>query len=277
VKRQIFREQIPHHRPLSGNIYAEHHGFPHPGRWHPNPQGILPPNPLSGHHFDSPNVIITDEDFNIYGSTLQHIDDEIANAPGVPVHAHGHAPAPIHHGHPPPLPQAIHQALPHGALVQGQGHGIPFNPRKRRPIKVVVHHQPAPMVHRYPVEYGKLIPVGVAVTHGGDGAGPGIDGPVLPIIAAHHHNTFEGHGHESPGPALSYAQEYKHVAHEHEQKAIPHHLKFKNLFHRLKIPPGFATNKFSVPVLKSTAAFPLRYGTHDERGKHGAFSYSIAY
>jgi len=32
-KRQLFREDIPETRPLSGNLYAQHHGFPHPGRW----------------------------------------------------------------------------------------------------------------------------------------------------------------------------------------------------------------------------------------------------
>ena len=74
-KRQLYREAIPHHRPLSGNIYSDHHGFPHPGRWYSNAQQIKPPNMNSGHHFESPNVILNDEDFNRYGSTLRHIDD----------------------------------------------------------------------------------------------------------------------------------------------------------------------------------------------------------
>ncbi|CAG7684820.1 unnamed protein product [Allacma fusca] len=35
-KRQLFRGDIPEHRPLTGNVYALHHGFPHPGRFNEN-------------------------------------------------------------------------------------------------------------------------------------------------------------------------------------------------------------------------------------------------
>ncbi|XP_035710843.1 early nodulin-75 [Folsomia candida] len=49
LKRQLFREDIPHHRPLTGNTYSQIHGFPHPGRWADGtkskdvPNGNLPP------------------------------------------------------------------------------------------------------------------------------------------------------------------------------------------------------------------------------------------
>lgn len=50
-KRQLYREDIPHHRPLTGNTYYLHAGFPHPSRWHDGEQVIKPnPNPVTHHH-----------------------------------------------------------------------------------------------------------------------------------------------------------------------------------------------------------------------------------
>lgn len=50
-KRQLFREDIPHHRPLTGNTYYLHAGFPHPSRWHDGAQTIPPhKEPITHHH-----------------------------------------------------------------------------------------------------------------------------------------------------------------------------------------------------------------------------------
>jgi hypothetical protein len=48
-KRQLFRDDIPDHRPLSGNHYAHEHGFPHPGRWSDGLRSEHKPNPRPPH------------------------------------------------------------------------------------------------------------------------------------------------------------------------------------------------------------------------------------
>jgi len=45
TKRQIFRHEIPRHRPLTGATYHHHAGFPHPGRFNENSVQFIPPNP----------------------------------------------------------------------------------------------------------------------------------------------------------------------------------------------------------------------------------------
>ncbi|CAL8110235.1 unnamed protein product [Orchesella dallaii] len=107
LKRQLFREDIPHHRPLSGNTYYLHAGFPHPSRWHDGPQTIKGnPNPITHHHLAHHHGhVLNDNGENqdnfqhiqqLNHNHQQHQNNELQNN-----HHNNHAPPP------PPAPVII--------------------------------------------------------------------------------------------------------------------------------------------------------------------------
>ncbi|ODM93106.1 hypothetical protein Ocin01_13571, partial [Orchesella cincta] len=91
LKRQLFREDIPHHRPLSGNTYYLHAGFPHPSRWYDGPQTILPnPNPITHHHLQHHGHDFSHDNGQDHHHHNQHQNNELQ-----------------HQAHPPPAPIII--------------------------------------------------------------------------------------------------------------------------------------------------------------------------
>ena len=150
-------------------------------------------------------MILTDADFNRYGSTLQHIDD----------------------------------------------HRISTNPQ--------------PVIHEYPTEYAKVVPLDQGHTSGHRLPGP-LSLPV-PVVATHHHIHHHGN-----------SQQYDHVEHGH---AVLHNVgndyaggqdnyapvtptKTKPFF-GIKIPQFFGGHKMNFhPILKGL--WSGRYGGSQGQG-----------
>ena len=105
-KRQLFRDEIPHHRPLTGATYHHHAGFPHPSRWHENAGEVVPPNPNApptpapelkpGDIPDPPKPPQDDDNNHLFGPSplgLSHLS-------GAPSHFGPPSSAPGHFGPP---------------------------------------------------------------------------------------------------------------------------------------------------------------------------------